>query len=89
MNTGEATSQFLSQVVIGAKKDGSKLILLVNSAIALMQAQSDENMQQIKNVIMAYVNAPRDLSIEFEISNASDNDNQEKLARHFGTLTGR
>lgn len=87
--TGEATSRFLSQVVIGAKKDGSKLILLVNSAIALMQAQSDENMQQIKNVIMAYVNAPRDLSIEFEISNASDNDNQEKLARHFGTLTGR
>ena len=89
MNTGEATSQFLSQVVISAKKDGSKLILLVNSAIALMQAQSDENMRQIKNIIMAYVNAPRDLSIEFEISNASDNDNQEKLARHFGTLTGR
>ena len=87
--TGEATSQFLSQVVIGAKKDGSKLILLVNSAIALMQAQSDENKWQIKNIIMAYVNAPLDLVVDFELSESSNNDSQEKLTRHFGTLTGR
>ena len=87
--TGEATSQFLSQIVVGAKTEGSKLILQVQSPVARMQAQSEENKRQIENIIMAYVAVPAEFTVDYELIDISSNENQEKLARHFGNLTGR
>ena len=86
--TGESMSLFLSQLVSAVRVDEKKLILIVNDAMALLQANDSANKQQIKNTLLTYIEMPSSMSVEFELGNSSESENQQKLARHFRTLRG-
>lgn len=87
--TGEKNSLFISKSVRGIKTDNNTLILQVDNSIALMQAQSEENLKQIKNIIEYYVDVPIGFNIDFELIGPQESENKEKLTKHYKSLTGR